>query len=359
MSKSLIPISPCLSSRRKGRGIVCRRSAGFFVSLSFCFSVFVLSACGPSDGPFRLEGRFRNMNQAQLCIYDAERGWKDTINVRDGRLAYERTLQDTATLTLLFPNYTEIPVFAQPGAKVTVKGDASHLRETEIRGTDENDDMTEFRLHANELMPPEVVQWARRFISDKPASPVSFYLLKRYFLQTTEPDYALAFKLCDSILHATENGSVVRLHKRLENMKNGSKGSKIPPFTVKDTKGKTVTQKHLQADANVVLLWASWNATSRTMLSQLRRLQKDYPGRVAVVSVCLDASAETGKYYLERDTITWPNVCDGKMWQTPLVDKFGLATVPGTIVADKQGKIIARNLPESKDLKEKVESLLK
>ena len=56
-------------------------------------------------------------------------------------------------------------------------GDVSHLRETEITGTKENDLMTAFRIKTNEMMPPEVQQEARQFITEHPASIVSNYLL--------------------------------------------------------------------------------------------------------------------------------------------------------------------------------------
>ena len=321
--------------------------------------MLLTAACTSSDGPFRLEGRFRNMNQAEFYLYDAVKGWKDTIIVRDGRLSYQRNLDDTATLTLLFPNFTAMPIFAQPGARITVKGDASHLRETEIEGTQENEDMTAFRLQANQQTPPEVKKAARQFIEEKPASPVSLYLLQRYFLQTVTPDYKLAYQLCDSILHATENGLVVRLHKQLQPLGNAPVGSKLPAFSAKDTKGKTVTQKKLQAQANVIIFWASWSSDSRVNMAQLRRLHDEHKEQLAIMAVALDAKPSDIKPYIGDDSLAWHNICDGKMWQSPLVTTFGIATVPACIVADKQGNIVARNPATANDLKEKVEALIK
>ena len=61
---------------------------------------------------------------------------------------------------------------------------------------------------------------------------------------------------------------------------------------------------------------------------------------------------------LERDSITWPNICDGLLWQSPLLAKLGMFTVGDNIVVDKSGTIVGRNL-SNKDLEKKLEELLK
>ena len=124
------------------------------------------------------------MNQAELYIYHPDQGWKDTIAVRDGRFTYSVQLKDTCMLFLIFPNFSEMPVFAHSGAKISIEGDASHLRETEIKGTKTNEAMTAFRLRANNLTPPEVINAASDYIGKNPSSPVSLYLLRHYFILT-------------------------------------------------------------------------------------------------------------------------------------------------------------------------------
>ena len=64
----------------------------------------LLVSCGSDDGRFRLEGRFRNLNQGEFYIYNTAEGWKDTIPVRDGRFVYERPMPEATTLRLIFPN---------------------------------------------------------------------------------------------------------------------------------------------------------------------------------------------------------------------------------------------------------------
>ena len=112
--------------------------------IGFLGCVLLLAACGSDSGKFRLEGRLRNINQAEFWVYSPDGSMQgiDTITVRNGRFAYELELEDEATLMVVFPNYSEQPVFARPGKTVSIKGDATHLKEIIIEGTKENEHMT-------------------------------------------------------------------------------------------------------------------------------------------------------------------------------------------------------------------------
>ena len=334
-------------------------SRPFILSFSFSFILLFLS-CGSSSDRFTLEGRFRNLNQGEFYIYNPETGTKDTIHLRDSRFEYERMLDEPTQLVLMFPNYSEMPVFAQPGSSLSMKGDASHLRETEIKGDDVNEEMTEFRLAIKDNTPPEQSREAARYVEQHPESPIALYLVTRYFVQGSTPDYPQAYKLCKLVAgQQPDNLSARRLLHRLEGLKNFTETGKLPRFSVKDTKGQTVDNSWLKADVNVIVVWAVWNFESQNLLRMLRGRQREYGNqRLHVVSISLDASMTDGKRILERDTITWPNVCDGMMWQTSALQQLGFGAVGDNVVVDKKGTIVARNL-DNKKLKEKIDSMLK
>lgn len=315
-------------------------------------------SCSKQDDRFKLEAQFKNLNQGEFYIYDCNTGEKDTIAVNDGRFTYERQLTDTLTLSIIFPNYSEIPVFATPGGEVKMEGDASHLRDTEIKGTPDNDLMTAFRLKTNEMTPPEVEKEAEKFINEHPDSPVSLYLLHKYILQSLSPDYSKAYALCEKLrTKQPQNQHVARLLTQLEALKNYTTDGRLSEFLTVSTDGDTVTNATMRAEVNVILSWATWSYESQQPMRTLSHLQKKHPGRLKVLSICLDASPSEGKGVLERDSIRWPNVCDSLMFQSPILAQLGIATLPANIVTDKQGFVIARNLSPS-DLQDKVKTLL-
>ncbi len=316
------------------------------------------SSCSKQADRFKLEAQFKNLNQGEFYIYDVSTGEKDTIAVNDGRFTYERQLTDTLTLAIIFPNYSEIPVFATPGGEVKMEGDASHLRDTEIKGTPDNDLMTAFRLKTNEMTPPEAEAEAEKFIGLHPNSPVSLYLLQKFFLQSFTPNYAKAYTLCEKLREKQpQNQHVARLLTQLEALKTYTTDGTLPEFQAISTEGDTVTNATMRAEVNVIMVWSTWSYESQQPMRTLSKLKKKYPERLKVLSICIDASPSEGKGVLERDSVTWPNVSDSLMFQSPALAQLGIATLPANIITNKQGKIIARNLSSS-DLQDRVKLLL-
>ena len=205
---------------------------------------------------------------------------------------------------------------------------------------------------------PEAEVEAEKFIKANPTSPVSFYLLQKCFLQSLTPDYAKAYTLCE-LLHKkqSQNQHVARLLTQLETLKTYATTGPLPLFQAISTDGDTVTESTMRSDVNVIMVWTTWNYDSQSPMHSLSRLKKKYPHRFSVLSICLDASPSEGKGVLERDSVSWPNVCDSLMFQSPLLAQLGIATIPANIVTDKQGNIVARNL-SSNDLQNKVKQML-
>ena len=56
----------------------------------------------------------------------------DTIKVVGGRFTYEMPCHDDCTLMIVFPNFSEQPIFAESGESVELKGDASHFVKTRV-----------------------------------------------------------------------------------------------------------------------------------------------------------------------------------------------------------------------------------
>lgn len=324
-------------------------------------ALLLLVSCGVDSDRFRLEGRLRNMHQGEFWVYSTDGGIDgiDTIPVREGRFVYEIPMRSPSTLVIVFPNYSELPVFARPGAEVEIKGDATHLREMAINGTDENGEMTKLRMELNRLMPPEVPGKVEEFIRENPESEVSVYLLQRYFLQEDAADYKRAMALVELMLkEQPDNGRLIEWKKQLPALCRGMVKAKLPAFTASDVKGRTVTQDELKKKANVLTVWASWSFQSTDMQRRLIRLKKDYGERLGVVSICLDARPQDCRQRVERDSLPWKTVCDGRVWQTPLLAKLGISEVPASMVIDSRGVIVARDLAPQ-ELEDELKKMLK
>lgn len=329
--------------------------------LAYVILLLLLASCGAESGRFRIEGRLANMNQAEFYIYNMDGGSLrlDTIKVVDGRFIYETDLEHQGTFVILYPNFSDQVVFGESGAVVEMAGDASHLKDMEVTGTDDNDLMTAWRIHANTLTPTEVNKSAVEFIKEHPASIVSNYLLSRYLVLDDSPDYQQAEEL--SLLLQKEqpqNGRLLNLSKLLAGLKNYQEGKKLPDFSATDINGKRVSRESLNGELNVICLWATWNYDSQSILRKLNKLRRDYGSRLSLLSICLEPSVKDCRRFVERDSMRWSHVCDGRMWESPLVTKLGFSDMPGNLFVDRHGKIVAVDV-KNKDIEEKVKSFLK
>lgn len=322
-------------------------------------SLFILTACGVDSNRFRLEGRFRNMNQGEFLVYSTDGGIDgvDTVQVRNGRFSYETTLRMPSTFIIVFPNYSELPVFAQPGKSISIKGDVSHLKEIAVGGTDANDDMTKLRMQLNKLMPPEVPGAVEEFIKDNPESQICPYLLQHYFLQIPEPDYKKAYELVGIMLKKKpEDGMLMRWQKELKALRNDVRNGKLPAFSGTDVKGRSVSQNDLKSKVNVLSVWVSWNFMSIDTQRRLQDLKRTYGDKLSIVSICLDGDINDCKKRLNRDSIQWKTICDGRMWQTPVLAKLGVGSLPANWIIDQNGVIVDHNL-SPQQMEEKIKEL--
>lgn len=323
------------------------------------FTLIAVS-CSTPDGRFRLEGQFKSFNQGELYIYSLDQGRArlDTIQLFDGKFAYDIAVDDTAAYSVIFPNFSEIPVFAEPGATVKMQGDASHLKAVSVTGTDLNDLMTSFRLSLNDQTPPQVLKSVAAFVREHPTSPASLLLVNKHFVQRVDPDYRQAFQLVDVMLRASPTDDRLRAYRQqLQQLQASVVGSRLPTFAAVTTRGQRVSNADLRSRLNIVYVWASWNFETLNMQRQLRSLQRDYPGRLSLVGICLDASLKDCRDVLSRDSVTWPVVCDGKMWQSPVLSQLGISEIPCNLLLDNTGKIIDRNLSTGA-LREKIKTTL-
>jgi hypothetical protein len=329
--------------------------------LGYLLLTLVVVACGTPAGQFRLEGRLRNFNQGEFYLYsiDDGRGQIDTIHVVEGRFALTKDVERQTTFVLVFPNFSELPIFAESGASIDIQGDASHLKETKVAGTEENDLMTEFRLNVADMTPPQLVKAAEAFIREHPERECSRYLLDKYFVQQHDADYKKVAALAALLVKARpDEPRLTTLQSHLKKLKNNKVGQQLPRFSATDVKGKLVSNASLTGDVNVVTVWATWDYSSQNLQRQLRELKKTYGSRLGLVSICLDANRQERLKMMERDSVNWGTVCDGKMFDSPVMAQLGLADVPCNIMTDKSGKITAIDQNQT-DLKIRIRKTLK
>ena len=324
-------------------------------------TLLLLASCSTRSGWFRIEGHFLHMNQGQLLVYspDGTINGIDTIKISGGRFSYEIPCTKPTMLMLVFPNFSEQPVFAESGKSVDIKADASHLKTMEIKGTKDNELMTDFRMQTEQMAPPDVAHHAELFISDHLKSPVCEYLLRRYFVMSMKPDYTKANALLDKMIaEQKNNGRLLQLKNDIKSMQSAGTGMALPSFSAEGINGLTANSSDLKGHVAVITTCSTWAYESMNQLRQLKKKRRETGNAFNVVTICIDGSAEQMRLSTQRDSIPWPIVCDELMFESPFVSKLGLYRVPGNIVINKQGHVVDRDL-DTQALLSKIDEMVK
>ena len=321
----------------------------------------LLNGCGGRTGYFKIEGHLLQMNQAEFYLYstDGTIGGIDTIKLNGGRFIHEIPCKDAGTVILVFPNYSELPIFAESGKGVSLEGNASHLKELEVKGTKTNELMSLFRKKTIDASLENCQKEAADMILENPESPLSIYLFHRYFIISGKTDFAQGRKLLDAIKSKQgSNNDVNRLEQDFGKLKASAKGLRLPTFKGTDINGNQISEADIKGELAVIYAWATWNYESQDQQRELRRLAKRYGGRLKILGINLDASKQRCQGTLKRDSITTPTVCDEKIFETPLYNQLGLTQIPDNIIIGEDGKILDHGL-RTRVLREKIEKLMK
>ena len=107
----------------------------------------------------------------------------------------------------------------------------------------------------------------------------------------------------------------------------------------------------------VINTWATYNFDSQDLQRELKKRMRASQGKLKVMSICLDPSKVDCKRNLDRDSISWSNICTGDMLEDKTLQKLGMTSVPDVIVL-QNGKIVARGL-KRQELYDKLDQLLK
>lgn len=317
------------------------------------FLTLLLASCGTDSHHFKIDGHLLNLNQGEFYVYSPDGSvthGMDTIKVQAGRFSYLVECDRPMTLMIVFPNFTEQPVFAEPGKSVDIKGNASHLKELTVKGTKANKLMNAFREQILSASPAEIKKCAIQMAEDNPESAVAVYLVRRYLVTVDRPDYTTAARLLKLIVEKQpDNQFAARLLVSCNGKTTINNGSKLPSFSANDINGKVVNNATLASVPNVVFyVWATWNYSSTSQLRQLADMERQSDGKLKVVSICLNPDKSSCQRTLKQygaDNIT--TICDGRMVNGDLFNKLGLYNLPDNILI-KNGAIAEQHIEFSR-----------
>jgi len=151
---------------------------------------------------------------------------------------------------------------------------------------------------------------------------------------------------------------VQSLKERIEVLKNCAVGKPFIEITLNDTSGNPVSLSSLRGKYILLDFWASWCRPCRAENPNVLSVYNDFKDKgFDVFGVSLDNKKENWIEGIKQDGLVWTNVSDLKGWQCIARDDYGFSSIPHSVLIDKEGIIIAKNL-RGEELRKKLEEVI-
>jgi peroxiredoxin len=167
-------------------------------------------------------------------------------------------------------------------------------------------------------------------------------------IQGMEPDkYSDIYKTLDASLTKKfpNDKNIKMFHDVVSKMLATTSGQAAPEINLPTPNGKELALSSFRGKIVLVDFWASWCGPCRKEMPNVVKAYAKFKDKgFEIYGVSLDQDKARWLEAIQKDGITWPQVSDLKYWECEAAKLYAVEGIPYTVLLDKEGKIIAKNL---------------
>jgi len=182
------------------------------------------------------------------------------------------------------------------------------------------------------------------YIAENPSSFATVLALRNTFYKLDTEQLEAALTRLDAPLHEMEEYKY--MYGKLEHMKAVAIGKKYTDFALETPEGDLLKVSDVH-QGNVLLIdfWASWCGPCRRANPEVVEIYNDYhDAGFEILGVSLDRDSASWVKAIADDNLTWKHISDLKYWNSAGAELYGVPAIPHTVLINKDGIIIAKNL---------------
>lgn len=138
---------------------------------------------------------------------------------------------------------------------------------------------------------------------------------------------------------------IEELVSNMEKARATSIGVVAPEINLPNPEGEEVALSSLRGKVVLVDFWAQWCKPCRMENPNVVSAYNKFKDKgFTVYGVSLDRTKDKWLQAIEEDGLTWTHVSDLKYFNSVAAETYGINAIPFSILLDRDGKIIAKNL---------------
>ncbi|WP_224998004.1 TlpA disulfide reductase family protein [Cesiribacter sp. SM1] len=161
-----------------------------------------------------------------------------------------------------------------------------------------------------------------------------------------EDDFTFLDSLATRLRQDLPNSRYVKdFAQGVERMRSTTMGQVAPEIALPNPQGEVKKLSDLRGNVVMIDFWAAWCGPCRRENPNVVRLYNKYHDKgFEIYGVSLDRSKDDWVKAIEKDGLTWTQVSDLNYFNSEAAQTYDITAIPATVLLDKDGKIIARNL---------------